>query len=48
MALLTYNIVSNFYSNNGMEYLFAGGGGELINSLILVLQLFVLRSELQK
>lgn len=48
IALLSYNIATKQYFDDNSQYLFAGGGGETINSLVLLLQLFVLRQELIK
>lgn len=43
VALLSYNIATKLYYEQDSLYLFAGGGGESINSLVLLLQLYVLR-----
>ena len=43
-SLLAYNVVTDSYSETvWYEYVLQGGGGECIDSIILVIQLGVLR-----
>ena len=49
VALLSYNLATGSYEiENWYEYLLQGGGGVCINSIILLVQLGVLRYELNK
>jgi hypothetical protein len=48
-ALITYNVVTQSYPEQAWyEYILQGGGGECIDSFIMLIQLKVLRLELKK
>ena len=48
LCLLIYDLVRREYGPNVLDYFLEGGGGECINSLILVLHAAVLKQELAK
>jgi hypothetical protein len=49
VCILTFSLSVQLYAGNSWyAYLLVGGGGPCINSIVLVLQLFVLRAELLK
>jgi hypothetical protein len=49
IALLSYNLaVFTYQGSLWYEYIFQGGGGECLDSIILLIQLGVLRYELKK
>jgi len=49
LTLIIYNLLTDSYSDRAWyEYILQGGGGECIDSLILLIQLKVLRLELRK
>lgn len=49
ISLISYNLATNSYSGaKWYKYILQGGGGECIGSLILLIQLGVLKMELNK